>query len=200
MSTREAGNEGGESGEKDQIEVWQVADADDFRAMHDMIAICDGGECTVYECTDWKEQSAVASVLAAAGFQGTLPEVVSVQTSSGADDDLVKVRGFRITRGQRPEVELAIHQGLSGQIGGFAAVLMGQVGFHRSAYAFEYAWAAAGRPQVLVRQPALAGSGGGGADGPGGLFKSALSNVRLRTSLARFDELPKRKGEGEADG
>ncbi|HSN98280.1 MAG TPA: hypothetical protein VLS89_08275 [Candidatus Nanopelagicales bacterium] len=197
MTTNSPGGESGESGEKDLVEVWQVEDADDFLAFHDMIAIYDGEEISVFECVDWKQLSAVESVLAASGFQGSLPAPVRVLSWSCASDEVTKIRGFRVERSQLPEVELAIHDGFRGAIGGFGAVLMGQVGFHRSPYVFEYAWAAAGRPQILLRQPALTEGSSGGGEGPAGLFTPALGNPRLLLSLTRFDEIPKQPGQDE---
>jgi hypothetical protein len=73
---------------------------------------------------------------------------------------------------------------------------MGQVGFHRSAFAFEYAWAAAGMPPIKVRQPSLCRSGYG-AHGPASIHEHALADPRLLQTLARTNEIPE-EPEGSA--
>ncbi len=175
-----------------QAEVWLVSDADHFRAMHDMIALIDpDGKTTIYECDDrgFQAEKPVRAVLAAAGFSGTHASPVKVRGHKGAAGGFVKHRGFRVSPDKLGEVEMMVKIALAGNLGGFTGVLMGQVGFHRSAFAFEYAWAAAGKPPLHVAQPPLCPSAEG--DGaPGSIFERAAADPRVQSTLMLTGELP----------
>lgn len=175
-----------------QAEVWLVSDADHFRAMHDMIAIFrPDGETTIYECDDqaFKAEKPVAAALAAAGFGGSHASPVTVRRSKAAGGGFVRHRGFHVSPDKLGEVEMIVKIALAGNLGGFTGVLMGQVGFHRSAFAFEYAWAAAGMPPIRVAQPPLCPSAEG--DGaPGSIFERAVADPRVLSTLLLTGELP----------
>jgi hypothetical protein len=182
----------GEREKEERAEVWLVADADHFRAMHDMIVIQRGDEVVLLECDEleFRGEKPIAALLAAAGFSGgSHASPVRVQVTEGVKAGFVPYRGFSVPASRIDEVEMMIRMALAGNLGGFTGVLMGQVGFHRSAFAFEYAWAAAGMPPIKVRQPSLCPSGEG-AHGPASIHEHALANPRLLQTLARTNELP----------
>ncbi len=170
--------------------VWLAADADDARAMHDSIALVHGDQGTIYECIGWREQNPVEAALRAAGFNGEskgAPVEITVEPI-GDRHRLVFLRGFKVSPDKLSDVDAMIRMALRGDLGGFTPVLMAQVGFHRSFFAFEYAWAAAGKPAIHLRHPGMT-LGGVGSGAPGSIVTPAIANTRLRASLARADEL-----------
>ena len=179
--------------QNDMAEVWLVSDAHSFRAMHDMIAVVrPDGSLTVYECDDqgFDPEKPIAALLGAAGFSGSHHSPVKVRTANAATGaGFVRHRGFRVPADQLAEVEMMIKIALAGNLGGFTGVHMGQIGFHRSVFALEYAWLAAGMPQTMIVHPNMGGSSEG--DGaPGSIFLQAVADPRILDTLLLAGELP----------
>lgn len=184
-----------------QGEVWLVSDADDFRAMHDMIAIFrPDGETTIYECDEagFEPKKPVLAVLGAAGFSGSFASPVRVRGHRAEGGGFVRHRGFSVAKDKLGEVEMMIKIALAGNLGGFTAVHMAQAGFHRSVFAFEYAWAAAGMPSVRVQHPPVCASAEG-ANAPGSIFERAVGDARVYSTLLRTGELPVPGGSTASD-
>ncbi len=165
------------------IEVWLVTDADDQRAMHEMIALYEGGVCTVFETVGWKPESPVERLLAVAGFTGGDGASALAVKALSCETPVVQIKGFTAKASLRSDVELTIRAALTGDLGGFSAVAAGQSGFHRVEMAFEQVWAAAGRPPVRARYPELVQGASAAASGPCSILASAASNERLSAVL-----------------
>jgi hypothetical protein len=178
---------------KEMAEIWLVADADHLLAMHDMIAVYKGDQATVYECAEWQERRPVEAVLGAAGFSGALASAVEVRAVHRPGAGIVKHRGFAVEMDEIARLEMIIRMALGGSLGGWTGVVMSQVGFHRSVFAFEYVWAAAGMPTIMVRHPDFV-SGSEGDRRPGPIFEQALANPRHLYTLSRNGELPEPEG------
>lgn len=169
------------SNEEALISVWLATEAADHRAMHDVIAVYTKEYTYVFEPTGWEAQGPVQAVLAAAGFASGSGTGLTVRELS-CDVPIVPVRGFSAPASMLPKIQAALMKALTGQLGGFFPVLAGQAFFHRSAMAFEYAWAAAGRPPITVQPPAIV-AGLRSEDGtPGPVDRSANSDVRVATA------------------
>jgi hypothetical protein len=167
----------------ERIEVWLVADADDHRAMHDMIALYDGDSTMIFESVGWKPERPVDRVLAAAGFRpGEQASPIFVRECS-CEVPIVRLRGFSAPASQRAEVEMMIRMAMAGNLGGFWPVVAGQTGFHRVQLAFEYVWAAAGRPPIRLRHPEHTGGQDGGDEGPSPIDSLASRNERIAATL-----------------
>lgn len=168
------------------LEVWLVSDADDYRAMHDYILFEQGQERTLYECEGQPPGKPIAALLAATGFtSGASSAPVNVIVLPPEGIEYVKIRGFKVEAEKRGSLEFAVRVALQGNLGGFTSVLTGQVGFHRPVYAFEYLWAVAERPPVLVRHPEITCGQNGGIHGPGSIENSAATSRSIATSLVR---------------
>ena len=172
-----------EATESETIEVWLVTDADDHRAMHEMIALYADGTCTVFETVGWKPERPVERVLAVAGFiAGSAASPLAVKILS-CETPVVQIKGFTAPASSRVDVELTIRAALTGDRGGFSPVAAGQSGFHRVEMAFEQVWAAAGRPPVRSRHPHLVQGASATAAGPCSIRDSAAENERLSAVL-----------------
>lgn len=173
-------------------EVWYATESDPFRALHDVFEVTRGEERQLYECAGWsgRPEGCVQATLAAAGFTDGAGREVGVRALGEEDGiDVIRHFGFRVPMVAIGEVESALRTGLRGDLGGFTAVLMGQAGFHRSAYAFSFAWAAAGKPPVLLAHPPSDRSRSPGQGGPAPLIGAHEIDRRARLALARFREL-----------
>jgi hypothetical protein len=186
----------GTTGENDKqnppeyAEIWLVSDADHFRTMHDMIAVVVDGTTRIYECESGHEaEKPVRAVLGAAGFSGSNKSPVTVKTHNEAIGGFVKHRCFHVPKDKLADVEMMIKIALAGNLGGFTGVLSGQTNFHRSAFAFEYAWAAAGMPAVRIAHPTMAQAASGN-DAPGPILDRALADPRVFSTLLMHNELP----------
>lgn len=169
--------------EVETIEVWLVTDADDHRAMHEMLALYADGTCTVFETVGWKPERPVERLLAVAGFTGgSGASPLSVKTLS-CETPIVQLKGFSAPASFRVDVEMTIRAALTGDLGGFSPVAAGQSGYHRVEMAFEQVWAAAGRPPVRARHPHLVQGVSATAAGPCSIRDSAAENERLSAVL-----------------
>jgi hypothetical protein len=176
------------------IEVWLATEATDHRAMHDVIAIYTPEYTYVLEPAGWSDDGPVTAVLAAGGFQGGPGSGLSVREVA-CDVPIVPVRGFTAPASMLATLKEVVARALTGRLGGFFPVLAGQAFFHRSAMAFEYAWAAAGRPPVKVRPPDLV-TGLRSEDGTPGPVDHAAS-VDPRVAAARRRPEPPEEPEEE---
>ncbi len=160
-------------------EVWLARDADDYRAMHDLIVIEREGETTILEAGGWEEARPIALILALGGFTGSGDGAGKVETAP-KDTAYVKVRGFTLADPSKvAEVEMTARRALAGKLGGFHPVVHQQAGFHRAAFAFEYIWNAAGCPPVRVRHPDLVNGPPALATGAGKIAPAAELNPTL---------------------
>jgi hypothetical protein len=184
---------------KEMAEIWLVADADHLLAMHDMIAVYKGKQTTIYECAEWQEKRPVEAVLGAAGFAGGAGSAVEVRATYNPGAGIVKYRGFAVEMEEVARLEMIIRMALGGSLGGWTGVVMSQVGFHRSIFAFEYVWAAAGMPTIMVRHPDFVG-GSEGDRRPAPIFETALANPRHLYTLSRNGEVPEPEPEGTSGG
>ncbi len=66
---------------------------------------------------------------------------------------------------------------------------MGQVGFHRSVYAFSHVWSAAGKPPILLAHPPSPRATGKATGEPATLTLPHELDRRARLALSRFKEL-----------
>jgi hypothetical protein len=182
-----------EAAEGERAQVWYGSESDPFRAMHDVFEVVrPDGERQLYECGGWsgKPESAVQAALVAAGFVGGEPLEVAVRAIDPEDGvEMNRHFGFYVEPAELGAVEDALRDGLRGALGGYTGVLMGQSGFHRSVYAFTFAWKAAGKPPVLLAHPSSARSGRKGHGGPGTLIDPHKIDRRARLALQRFREL-----------
>jgi hypothetical protein len=178
------------SADRPQAELWYATESDPFRALHDVLELARGEDRQLYECGGWsgRPESAVQAVLGAAGFIGAEPRPVSVRALDPGVE-VVRHFGFAVEDEALGAVEEAIRTGLRGDLGGFTAVLMGQVGFHRSVYAFAHVWTAAGKPPILLVHPSADRSHARGQGGPATLLGPHEIDARARLALSRFREL-----------
>jgi hypothetical protein len=162
-----------------ETHVWLVRDADDRRAMHDMILIERGDERTILEAGPVQPERPVTALLALAGFTGApgpSPEAATV----GDDIAFVRLRGFTLKDPARAaDAAMTARLALAGKLGGFHPVAHGQSGFHRAAFAFEHVWNAAGCPPIRVLHPELVDGPGASRESPGAIGNAAEQNTTL---------------------
>lgn len=172
-------------------EVWLVRPADDHSAMHDMIELRRGKKVTLYELQGRPPGKPIAHLLAVCGFTGAAP-ATAVAHVAEETTAVVRLRGFALPEGASLSlVEAAIQYAMSGRLGGFYPVAVGQSGFHRATSVFEHAWNAAGCPPVRVRHPELVGGDAPAGGRPLSLRGFAEGDpsvlaVRFHEGLGRF--------------
>ncbi len=162
-----------------ETQVWLVRDADDYRAMHDMIAVDVGGERTIFDVTGWQEERPIQRVLALAGFAGS--ESSGELTIAPGETPVVPLRGFVVDPSKLGDVQMMVRLALTGRLGGFHPVVHGQAGFHRAVMAFEYVWAAAGCPPILIMHPEAVDGESASESAPASISAAAEKNVTLAT-------------------
>lgn len=171
------------------LEVWIGRPADDYAAMHDLIELRREGQSTLLEVAGWAPESPVEAVLAALGFQGTARAPTICREAHAVD--FIAVRGFRVPDDLQPSaIEAALHQAMTGQLGGLSGVAHGQAGFHRATRAFEHAWEVAGGPPILLRHPPSVSSIGGDESGPGSALAPLEASATLRAIRSLEGVLP----------
>lgn len=173
--------------------VWHAADGSDLRSMHDFILLSTNEGSTLFECVPRTPGRAVSTLLGACGFTGSPVRGVDVTVTKVETRGFVLLRGFELgpTGAERAgaqgasaeeaagEIEMEIRSALAGELGGFFPVLATISSFHSPAHlAFEYVWAAAGKPPISVRPPALARGQGRG--------KAPLSPISAAWGEARY--------------
>lgn len=162
-----------------ETHVWLVRDADDRRALHDMILIERGEERTLLEAGGWQPERPVTAILALAGFRGA-PNTAAEAVIVGDDVPFVRLRGFTLSDpAKAAEAEMTARLALAGKLGGFHPVVHGQAGFHRAALAFEYVWDASGCPPIRVLHPEMVDGPGASREAPGAIGDAAEQNVTL---------------------
>lgn len=167
-------------------EVWLVRPADDYSAMHDMIELGRGDKVTLYELRGQPPGKPIAHLLAVCGFTGSARATASAHVAE-ATTAVARLRGFTLPEGASLSlVEAAIQYAMSGRLGGFHPVAVGQSGFHRAMSVFEHAWNAAGCPPVRVRHPEL--SGGDVAAGARPLSLRGFAEGDVSVMAVRFHE------------
>jgi hypothetical protein len=164
-----------------ETQVWLVRDADDYRAMHDMIAVDVGGERTIYDVTGWQEERPIQSILALAGFAGSAGGGGEL-TIAPKETPIVPLRGFVVDAPSKVgEVQMMVRLALTGRLGGFHPVVHGQAGFHRAVMAFEYVWSAAGCPPMRISHPEAVDGESASESAPASISAAAEKNVTLAT-------------------
>jgi hypothetical protein len=162
-----------------ETQVWLVRDADDYRAMHDMIAVEVGGERTVFDVTGWQEERPIQRILALAGFAGSADGGGDL-TIVLKETPIVPLRGFVVKDPSKVgDVQMMVRLALTGRLGGFHPVVHGQAGFHRAVMAFEYVWNAAGCPPIRIKHPEAVDGDGADELAPRGIADAAEKNVTL---------------------
>jgi len=178
--TEQSTNVGGEStpAEEPTMQVWLVRSPEDWLAYHDFIGIEQGGQMTYYECLGWTKTSLVDHVLQAAGATGGASGTVQVVSPDPATP-VVKLKGFVVPAGYEGAVRAMVQRALTGDLGGFHPVVMGQIGVHRAPMAFEYLWGAAGCPVVVPCHPDFVEGQSAGAEGPAAFGPVAALNATV---------------------
>ena len=161
-----------------ETRVWLVRDADDYRAMHDMIAVEVGDERTIFDITGWQEERPIQRILSLAGFTGSGGG--GDLTIAPKETPVVPLRGFVVKDPSKVgDVQMMVRLALTGRLGGFHPVVHGQAGFHRAVMAFEYVWNAAGCPPIRIKHPEAVDGEGAAESAPMGISAAAEKNVTL---------------------
>ncbi|MCA9622139.1 MAG: hypothetical protein KC731_24115 [Myxococcales bacterium] len=159
-----------------------MRDADDRRALHELIAIKRGETTRYYELSGWKARGPVELVLAAAklaGGGGGGLEVAVVEPPQTP----IKLRGFVVPPGEASDIGTMLQRAFTGGLGGFHSVVVGLTGFHAAPMVFEYLRSAAGSPSVITCHPELVeGTASSGA--PSSLTDAADADATLRAIRA----------------
>ncbi|MBK8259322.1 MAG: hypothetical protein IPK82_42545 [Polyangiaceae bacterium] len=169
-------------------ELSLVADATDLRAMHDMIALSDGGTLRIFECDGWTSEKPVDRALALAGFlPGSAASPVRVRVCT-CDRPIVVLKSFAFPLGSIGRVEMMVRMAMAGNLGGFMPLVAGQTGFHRAAVAFEHVWNAAGRPPIRTVHPELVQGSEASGESPASLLASAVNDPRVAAVIQLADD------------
>jgi hypothetical protein len=162
-----------------ETHVWLVRDADDYRALHDMIAVEIGGERTIFDVTGWQEERPIQAILALAGFTGSASGGGEL-TIPPKETPVVPLRGFVVKDPSKiGDVQMMVRLALTGRLGGFHPIVHGQSGFHRAVMAFEYVWNAAGCPPIRIRHPEGVDGETASEFAPMSISEAAEKNVTL---------------------
>lgn len=175
-----------------RTQIWYATESDPFRALHEVFEVVRGDERQLFECGGWtgRSESCVTAALTAAGFVNGSARAVSVRQISPEDGvDVIRHFGFQVDDDAVDAADEALRAGLRGDLGGWTAALMGQVGFHRSVLAFSHVWAAAGKPPILLAHPPSDRATGKATGGPATLTSPHELDRRARLALSRFKEL-----------
>lgn len=157
------------SQETERCEVWECRPADTYYAAHNLIVIEDHAgepgsgasplildpELPGADRQAWESTSAVAVLLAVAGFGEKHYSRMRVVERAPDELTLFKVRGFWAPRADRDAIAAAVRRAMTGDTGGWWPLVLDAVGFNACPSAFEAAWEAAGKPPVLLPQPRL---------------------------------------------
>jgi hypothetical protein len=134
----------------------------------------------------WAEEKPSDRLFSIAGYG---PRKAPATTHGRVDIDqqtLVPVMGFRVPEAKLAVAAARIEQAMAGQSGGFAALALGQLGFHQAHTAFMAAWEAADCPPILVRQPQWV-TVGAGAGAPMPLALSLQKHLGHGASLGYWE-------------
>lgn len=168
---------------EETLRVALFREANDLRALHKLIGIQEGEEpWTYWDAMGVPLTGPVETLLGLCGFGGKRPPTPDVRALEEGDVNAVPLIGFTAPRDLYAEARNAVVAVASGQIGGFAPLMVAQSGFHDAAIdVFAYVWSQLGRPPVWVCSPAL-GSRGGGTTVPQSILPFARSNVAFQAS------------------
>jgi hypothetical protein len=153
-------------------EVWECRPADTYFTLHNVILIEDPGggdplildpELPGADRPAWEAGSAVAALLAVAGFEGRHYGMMRVVERAPNELTLCRVRGFRAARADKGKIEAAVRRAMTSELGGWWPLVLDTTGFNACPVAFEAAWEAAGKPPVLICQPRVDPPEGKGA-------------------------------------
>jgi hypothetical protein len=179
--------------------VWLAQPAEDLRRGHHVVVLARGGSLQAYEIDGWKEEKPIARLLSLAGHApakplGTAPRLVNVD-----EQMLVPVMGFSVPQGKLGAVTLKLAQAMRGELGGFSALGLGQLGFHQAHTAFQAAWEAAGKPPMQVRRPQWVDPGASSGV-PLPLAQALEAHVGHGASLGYWEGRPLFEDEPEGEG
>jgi hypothetical protein len=168
---------------EETLRVALFREANDLRALHKLIGVQAGQEPWKYwDATGVPLTGPVETLLGLCGFGGQRPPRPEVRALEEGDVNVVPLLGFTAPRDLYSEVRTAILAVASGQIGGFAPLMVAQSGFHDAAIdVFAYVWSQVERPPIWVCSPVL-GSRGGGTAVPQSILPFARSDIAFRAS------------------
>ncbi|MBM4359247.1 MAG: hypothetical protein FJ096_14185 [Deltaproteobacteria bacterium] len=133
--------------------VWLAHPAEDRRRHHGVVVLARGDELAAFEIAMWAEEKPIDRLFAIAGYAPSRPPATTHGRVDLEAQALVPVMGFRVPAARLGAVTARMEEAMAGRTGGFAALVLGQLGFHQAHTAFLAAWEAADRPPVEVRQP-----------------------------------------------
>lgn len=141
--------------------VWLAHPAEDRRRHHGVIVVARGEALEAFEIALWEEEKPIDRLFAIAGYAPVRPPAAAHARVDLERQALVPVMGFHVPTSSLADVTTRLEEALTGRSGGFAALSLGQLGFHQAHTAFLSAWEAAGRPAIHVRQPQWVAVGAG---------------------------------------
>lgn len=170
-------------GVEETLRVALFREANDLRALHKLIGIQVGEERWKYwDTTGVPLTGPVDTLLGLCGFTGHQPPRPEVRELDEGNVNAVALVGFTAPRDLYADVRTAIVAVSSGQIGGFAPLVVAQSGFHDAAIdVFAHVWSQVGSPALWICSPTL-GSRGGGTVVPQSLLPFARSDLAFHTS------------------
>ncbi|MBM4373759.1 MAG: hypothetical protein FJ095_01650 [Deltaproteobacteria bacterium] len=166
--------------------VWLAHPAEDLRRHHGVVVLARGDELEAYEIAMWAEEKPVDRLFALAGYAPKRPPATTHGRVDLEQQALVPVMGFRVPPSQLAAITAQMEAAMAGKGGGFASLVLGQLGFHQAHTAFMAAWEAAACPPILVRQPQWV-SVGAGAGAPMPLALSLQKHLGHGASLGYWE-------------
>jgi hypothetical protein len=191
MTTQKASSGG--SGDAAKVgRVWYATKADPLLALKPVLLLeSPEGELVTIEPegAGGSPASVVQAVLGAAGFVGSAGRGLSIKAHEG-DPQCIRHYGFEVSAGAWGSVFGAV-TALSGDLGGWTSVLVGQTAFHSPSHMNEIlsaVWDKAGRPSWCIAHSAsMIPARGSGA--PMVLTGMTALDLRGRTTDKRFEGL-----------
>lgn len=149
--------------QRPKLHVALCREADDLRALHKLIGTkLDDEPWEYWDARGVPLTSAVENLLGVCGFGGAAPPKPEVRSQGEDAVRAVPILGFSVDAAEYGAVRSAILAVASGQIGGFAPIVVAQSGYHDAAIdVMAYVWSLSGRPPFWIRRPALGARGGG---------------------------------------
>jgi hypothetical protein len=175
-------------GEGDPM-VWLAHPAEDLRRHHGVVVLARGETLEAFEIALWAEEKPIDRLFAIAGYAPSRPPATSHGRVDLEQQALVPVMGFCVPDAMLGAITARMEEAMTGRTGGFAALVLGQLGFHQAHTAFMAAWEAAGRPAIHVRRPQWV-SVGAGTGAPMPLALSLQKHLGHGASLGYWEGRP----------
>ncbi len=165
------------------LRVALFREANDLRALHRLIGAQVGDEPWKYwDATGVPLTGPVDTLLGLCGFTAQRPPRPEVRELDEGEVNVIALVGFTAPRDLYADVRTAIVAVASGQIGGFAPLVVAQSGFHDAAIdVFAHVWSQVGSPPLWICSPTL-GSRGGGTVVPQSMLPFARSDLAFNAS------------------